>query len=119
MGLLWFVEAEASAGMARRNRAGFGIRENRLQFLFPASVPAGSITLFGIHGQRRLEMPLGPFGSGAHLVDLPKFAPGVYSLWIALGPYSGSAHLIHSGNRMILMQSIQPGFRSRPARRPA
>lgn len=104
------INGKASSGVTGRNKAEIGIRGNCFQILLPAPAPAGSITLFGIHGKKRIEIPLGPLGPGAHLLDLPKLAAGVYSMWIAVGPYSGSAHIIHAGNRTTLMQKT-PGNR--------
>lgn len=87
-----------------RNFAGLGIRGNRFQLLLPSSVPDGAISLSAIEGKKRIKLPLGPLDAGVHLVDLPELAPGVYSLRIALDRFSGSAHLIHAGNRTILMR---------------
>lgn len=64
----------------------------------------GSITLFDIHGKMRAERPIGPYGAGTHRVDRPQLAPGLYFLRLALGPVSGDAHLVHAGNKTILLR---------------
>lgn len=98
------INGRESPPVTGRNFAGLGIRGNRFQLLIPSSVPAGSITLSAIDGKMRIRLPLGPLEAGAHLVDLPELAPGVYSLRIALDRFLGSAHLVHAGNRTILMR---------------
>lgn len=87
-----------------RNFAGLGVKGNRFQLLLPSSVPAGSITLSAIDGIKRIRLPLGPLEAGAHAVDLPELAPGVYSLRIALDRFSGFAHMVHAGKRTLLMR---------------
>ena len=108
----------ADARPANPKLAGLGIRGCCFQVLLPASAPSGAITLSSVVGRKRLELPLGPYGPGAHLVELPELAPGVYSLWIELGAFSGSAHLIRTGSGTSLMPRA-PGRRhaSEDARR--
>lgn len=83
--------------------AGFGLFGDRFHFFLPASAASGSIAFSSVDGKKRLELSLGPFGVGAHRVDLPELAPGAYSLRIVLGPFSGSAHLVQGGNGTTLM----------------
>jgi hypothetical protein len=90
------IGVKGSNGMSDRILFGLGIKANSLQIVLPASAPSGTIAFFAVHGKKRSEVPIGPMKAGTHLVELPLLAPGLYSMWIDLGRFSCSAHLVHS-----------------------
>jgi dienelactone hydrolase len=90
------------AGAPGQNFTRLAIQGERLQFSIAASVQSGALTLFAGNGKKRLEIPLGPMEPGNHQLSLPKLAPGLYFMQIALDGFSGIARLVHTGAGSVL-----------------
>jgi hypothetical protein len=81
-----------------------GLRGDHLRLMVLSPLPAGTFTLFNIHRKKLAEQILGPLRAGAHRVDIPVIAPGVYSMRISLGSFTGCAYLVCARNRYTLMR---------------
>lgn len=103
-------------GAAGQNLTRLAMHGERLQFSIAASVQTGTLALFSSNGEKRLEMPLGPMEPGIHQLRMPKVAPGLYFMQIALDGFSGITHLVHTGEGAVLAD-VATGARSASALR--
>jgi hypothetical protein len=94
-------------GMSTRTGGTFaliGPRGDYFRLMILSPLPAGTFTLYNIHRKKLVEQILGPHRVGAHRLDIPMSPPGVYSLRISLGEFTGCAYLVRALNRNTLMQ---------------
>lgn len=98
----------AGGGMARKaggshsEIAGMALKSGRLHFSISKTVQAGALSIYAGEGRKMLEIPLGPMEPGAHQVDLPALAPGLYPLRLAMDGHSAVSRLLLTGHGAFL-----------------
>lgn len=92
-----FVPANPGAAGPRLDH--LGLRDGALRFSLSSPAREGVVSLFASDGSRLFETSPRPMGAGEHRVELPRLAPGLHHVRVALDGRVVAANLIAAGDR--------------------